>query len=299
MQAKDFITNVSATFTTAQAQVVANELDPARPKYTIKGVRPRAVPVDLRGRPYMHCLWLTPPPATNGTFNPLHPPSTKPVECEFSFAKADEMWDHVLAAHLSVSKDPVTGKYPSPESFVEVNPGKHWNCEWSGCRHFGNEGIKDLRLLTKHVKTHLPDTSRSAPIHRQHNITADGVLMRPHLAASSSGKGFLNTAVDERADAAGLPLASVLVLRNLARQMGKIDLANAGSSGVNALGGTENKEKGPGYVERCFAPVKERLGFVMAWNHSLKEYLPVLDGLVERGMPAFSATGGDAMVVDS
>lgn len=299
MQAKDFITNVSATFVTAMAQVVPNEQDPARPKYTIKGVRPRAVPVDLRGRPYMHCLWLTPPPATNGTINPLHPPQTKHVECEFSFAKADEMWDHVLTVHLSITKDPQTGKFPSPESFVEVNPGKFWNCEWSGCRHFGNEGTKNLRLLTKHVKTHLPDTTRSAPIHRQHNVTAETLASRSLQGASQSGKGFLNTAVDERSDAAGLPLASVLVLRNLARQMGKIDLANAGSSGVNALGGTENKERGPGHVEKCFAPVKERLGFVMAWNHSLKHYLPPLDGLVEKGMPAVSATGGDAMLVDS
>lgn len=296
MQAKDFITNVSATFTTALAQVVPNEQDPSRPKYTIKGVRPRAVPVDLRGRPYMHCLWHTPSPATNGTFNP---PQNKHFECDFSFAKADEMWDHVLTAHLSITKDPVTGKYPSPESFAEVNPGKYWNCEWSGCRRFGIQGIKDLRLLTKHVKTHLPDTSRSSPIHKQHNITTDGLVQRPHPTASLSGKGFLNTAVDERLDAAGLPLASVLVLRNLARQMGKIDLANAGSSGVNALGGTDTKEKGPSHVEKCFAPVKERLGFVMAWNHSLKEYLPALNGLVERGMPALPLTGGDAMVVDS
>lgn len=299
MQAKDFITNVSATFTTAQAQVVPNEQDPTRPKYTIKGVRPRAVPVDLRGRPYMHCLWHTSPPATNGTSNPLRSTQNKPFGCDFSFAKADEMWDHVLTSHLTITKDPVTGKYPSPESFVEVNPGKHWNCKWGGCQRFGSQGTKDLRLLTKHVKTHLPDTSRSAPIHKQHNITTDGLAQRPHHSASLSGKGFLNTAVDERLDAAGLPLASVLVLRNLARQMGKIDLANAGSSGVNALGGVETKEKRPSHVEKCFAPVKERLGFVMAWNHSLKEYLPALDGLVERGMPALPKTAGDAMAVDS
>jgi chromatin structure-remodeling complex subunit RSC9 len=299
MQAKDFITNVSATFTTAQAQVVPNEQDPSRPKYTIKGVRPRAVPVDLRGRPYMHCLWVTPPPATNGALNLLHPPQTKDVECDFNVAKADELWEHVLTSHLSITKDPLTGKYPSPESFAEVDPKKYWNCEWSGCRHFGPEGTRDLRLLTKHVKTHLPDTTPLAPIHRQHNITTEALASRPHHSSSLSGKGFLNTAVDERSDAAGLPLASVLVLRNLARQMGKIDLANAGSSGVNALGGKENKEGGPGYVEKCFAPVKERLGFVMAWNHSLKEYLPPLDNLIEKGMPASTPAGGDAMIVDS
>ncbi|QDS71915.1 hypothetical protein FKW77_000472 [Venturia effusa] len=293
MQAKDFITNVSATFTTAQAQVVPSEQDPSRPKYTIKGVRPRAVPVDLRGRPYMHCLWQTPSPTTNGTSNPHYPTQNRPFVCDFNFAKADEMWDHVLDAHLSVTKDVVTGKFPSPESFVEVNPGKHWNCGWSGCRHFGSQGTRDLRLLTKHVKTHLPDTSRSAPIHKQHNVTPEGLAQR-----TLSGKSFLNTALDEQNDAAGLPLASVLVLRNLARQMGKIDAANAGSSGVNALGGTESEERGSSHVEKCFGPVKERLGFVMAWNRSLIEYMPALTGLVERGISATVSTEGDAMVVD-
>jgi chromatin structure-remodeling complex subunit RSC9 len=297
MQAKDFITNVSNTFTSAQARVVPNEQDPSRPKYTIGGVRPRAVPVDQRGRPYTRCLWRTTAPSTNGTtLNGLAHAPAKHTECDLSVAKPEELWDHVLTAHFSVPKDPTTGKFSLPENFAEQNPGKTWNCHWGGCKHFGHGGSQDVRQVFKHVQTHLPDTTLLAPIHRQHNLSVEAVATHPSHASSLSGKGFLNTAVDERADAAGLPLASVLVLRNLARQMGKIDLANAGSSGVNALGGDANKGKAFSWVEKCFAPVRERLGFVMAWNHSLKEYLPALDGLIDRGLPPVG--GEEKMVVD-
>jgi len=252
----------------------------------------------------MRCLWKIPAPSTNGLNPngvngiPHFPP--KETECDLSVAKADELLEHVLAAHLSISKDPSTGKFsPTNDSAT-----KKWNCHWGGCKHFPLQGVQDIRQVAKHVQTHLPDTTPLAPIHRQHNFTAEAVAARPTPSSSLTGKGYLNTAVDERADAAGLPLASVLVLRNLARQMGKIDKANSSSSSMNTLGGTAVTQQGKGHggvcwVERCFAPVRERLGYVMAWNNSLKEYLPALDGLVEKGMPQPQAVGGaEAMVVD-
>jgi chromatin structure-remodeling complex subunit RSC9 len=272
MQAKDFITNVSATFATAQAQVVPNEEDPARPKYTIRGVRARAVPVDARGRPYMRCLWQTPPPAINGTQQNGTPVrETRPTECDMSVARAEEMWEHIITVHLGVSKDAETGEFTLESTEI----GKKYSCHWGGCHNPTAQNQSDVKVVAKHVQTHLPDNSSQGSQRRLHNITTEAISSRPPHSQSTSGKGFLNTSVDERGDAAGLPLASVLVLRNLARQMGKVDAANA------ALARGKKPEC---WVEKCFAPVRERLFYVMAWNVSLREYLPALEGLVDRGI---------------
>jgi chromatin structure-remodeling complex subunit RSC9 len=279
MQAKDFITNVSATFATAQAQVVPNEEDPSRPKYTIRGVRPRAIPVDTRGRPYMRCLWQTPAAATNGT-QPNGTPGRGPrlSECDMSVARAEEMWEHIITVHLGISKDAETGEF----SLEDAESGKKYSCHWGGCHNPSAQNQTDVKVVARHVQTHLPDTSSQGTQRRLHNVTTDVLQTRPFPSHSMSGKGFLNTQVDERGDAGGLPLASVLVLRNLARQMGKIDVANALLAGG---------KKTDCWVEKCFAPVRERLFFVMAWNVSLREYLPALEGLVDRGIGWDDADG--------
>ncbi|ORY13066.1 hypothetical protein BCR34DRAFT_562717 [Clohesyomyces aquaticus] len=121
---------------------------------------------------------------------------------------------------------------------------------------------------------------------------------------------YYNTASDEQQDAAGLPLASVLVLRNLARQLGKLDPPKpvaempdspshkrthsetdpehrrttgakkprlSDASREAAQRETEEIEKeekeAAGWVPRVFAPVKEQLWFVMAHNLTLKNYM--------------------------
>ena len=113
MQAKDFITNVSSTFTSAQAQVVFTDPDPTKPKYTIRGVRPRSIPVDLRGRPYLKCLWRTPAPTTNGHGPGVngHDLKHKDSECDFSVMRAEEVIDHVMAVHFNIHTIKETGKY--------------------------------------------------------------------------------------------------------------------------------------------------------------------------------------------
>lgn len=299
MQAKDFITNVSSTFTSAQAQVVYTDPDPSKPKYTIRGVRPRSIPVDLRGRPYLKCLWCTPAPTTNG-FTPganSHVNKPKDSECDFSVLKADEMWDHVMNVHFNLRKDKETGKYnlaalmqPTTNGDIPMTDGdsdaapppapavqKKWSCHWGGCSHLRNS--TDLATVLRHVATHLPDTSIQAPIHKIHNVPPE----RVEIPATKVPYAWLSTATDDRGDATGLPLASILVLRNLARQMGKLDDAEkAGSRGQGK------------WVEMCFGPVRERIGWVGAWNRSLKDLMPPLEFLVEKGLglPVLPPMGG-------
>jgi chromatin structure-remodeling complex subunit RSC9 len=281
MQAKDFITNVSSTFTSAQAQVVYTDPDPSKPKYTIRGVKPRSIPVDLRGRPYLKCLWRTPAPTTNGYAPGAEKP--KDSECDFSVMKADEMWVHVMSVHFNLHKDKETGKYDlsaavKQETNGDVTMGgsdgpaplpvkKSWSCHWGGCKKIRE--ISDLKPVLKHVATHLPDTSIQAPIHKIHNVPPE----RVEVSTKKVPYSWITTATDEKGEATGLPLASILVLRNLARQMGKVDDAE------RAAGGRQHK-----FVEKCFGPVRERVGWVGAWNRSLREYMSPLEFLIEKGL---------------
>ena len=315
MQAKDFIQNVSATFPTAQAQVVPNEADPKRPRYTIRGIRPRAVPVDSRGRPYMRCLWQTPVVRSveeTGNGMMAGPKQPNYAECDLSVAKPEEMWEHIITAHLGLTKDPITGKYTTSAGAVASgSPPKEasdamdvdeadrtWSCHWAGCQHFP-EPVADAVTVAKHIMTHLPDNSIAAALRRHHNRTADtredvaALQQRPIIVE----RRFWNTLVDERNDAAGLPLASVLVLRNLARQMARVDTADrsalqfaAGKDGDEDDGSEpepEEPEDGvlrEGWVEKCFAPVRDRIFFAMAHNMSLREYLAPLVAIVDSSM---------------
>lgn len=280
-QAKDFITNVSNTFPGAIAQVV--QQGPIA-KYTIKGLRPRAVPVDLRGRPYMPCQWLIPaPPSTTLPPQlPNQPPRPKLQPCnEYAFKPA-QMWEHVLSSHLGLPYDAATGKFDleivrsTSDPMVDVKPDikplpeRRYDCKWGGCRHFAaTNGESNPHVVAKHIKTHLPDDSPQSAHRSRHNrappppsdADSDHSTPTPGAASAKAQKYFLNTATDERNDAAGLPLASVLVLRNLARGFGKMDAAS---------GGDES------WVRSVFAPVKEQLYYVMAYNLSLREYIASL-----------------------
>lgn len=150
---------------------------------------------------------------------------------------------------------------------IKPLPERRYDCKWGGCRHFAaTNGESNPHVVAKHIKTHLPDDSPQSAHRMRHNRVPppDSETDSPLASNPTSAKAqkyFLNTATDERNDAAGLPLASVLVLRNLARGFGKMDAAS---------GGDEN------WVRSVFAPVKEQLYFVMAYNLSLREYIASL-----------------------
>jgi chromatin structure-remodeling complex subunit RSC9 len=133
---------------------------------------------------------------------------------------------------------------------------------------------------------------------------------------------YYNTATDEANDAAGLPLSSVLVLRNLARQLNKIpppssvtEITSAsspshkrtfsvseGGEHRRSAGGKkprlsdaameqrrENDQKeeqevnNAGWVARIFAPLRDQLGFTASHNLTLRHYMGGLLTAISEG----------------
>ncbi|KAL6707764.1 Chromatin structure-remodeling complex protein rsc9 [Coniothyrium glycines] len=365
MPAKDFITNVSTTFGGASAQVLTVG---GQPKYTIRGIKPRSIPVDpSTKRPYMRCCWH-PPSLLNSRADSKHPHLR--VECGEFTSGPRAMWEHIVSAHLQVPRDLETGQWllePKPDIDMEhgdtlsiAKPRKYY-CHWGGCTHFAPNGTETAFEAGQHIKTHLPDTSIKQAIHARHNRTSSETRI-PTISAqsrqgnsqpqfsqpaglSSLGMGsrhsnslgsaghredlamqpsppnfrYYNTATDESNDAAGLPLSSVLVLRNLARQLNKIpypstiaDITSpvspihkrtfSESAGHSSAGGKkprlsdaareqarENEEReeqearSAGWVAKAFGPVKEQLAFVASHNLTLRNYMGSLLKAVAEG----------------
>ncbi|KAF2091340.1 hypothetical protein K490DRAFT_32897 [Saccharata proteae CBS 121410] len=188
MQAKDFITNVSSTFPSASAQVITQG---GTQKYTIKGIRPRHNPVDFRNRPYIKCRWQTQPSiVVYGDDG----------ECGEYAKEPRQIWEHILSAHLGLSKD-ATGKWQVEDSAIngikaETNGGmdglvsnnstttpKTYECRWGGCRHFNGSVIPPTAFqVGMHIQTHLPDNSDKAALRSQHNHAPEPTPPPPSLA---------------------------------------------------------------------------------------------------------------------
>lgn len=282
LPAKDFITNVSNTFSGASAQVLTQ---PAT-RFVIKGIRPRKNPVDIRGRSYMRCHWHI---------------DDQGAECGEFALWPKVMWEHVCEKHLLIPKNNESDKWD-----LEQSRGRTATCRWAGCRRF--DGLKAESCtpgaVGMHVKTHLPDSSERAYTRSKNNVTEKA---KGDIGAATTTRSWQmqNTQMDERKEAAGLPLSSVLVLRNLARNIPKIasgegrgETSVSGDGDIGFVNGNietntagvkkegaegEQAERGTrdGLMWRYFAPVKERLFFVMAYNSSLRAYLPELMQIVD------------------
>tara|TARA_R110002003_G_scaffold70_1_gene6292 strand:- start:37208 stop:39562 length:2355 start_codon:yes stop_codon:yes gene_type:complete len=368
MPAKDFITNVSTTFAGASAQVLTVG---GQPKYTIRGIRPRSVPVDpSTKRQYIRCCWH-PPSLLNGFADTKH--STTKIECGEFASGARAMWEHIVSAHLKIPRDQETGQWllePKPDidmengDAVSATKPQKYSCHWGGCTHFQPGGTESAFVAGQHIKTHLPDTSIKQAIHAKHNrtpsesrpLTSSAQVRSENfqpqfsqpVGLGSLGLGgrynterngergrsetqqpphqpapnfrYYNTATDEANDAAGLPLSSVLVLRNLARQLNKIPppstviemdpqspthkrtfsesspehrrsvgskkprLSDAAHQQARENEEREEQEaKSVGWVPRVFAPVKEQLAFVASHNLTLRNYMGGLLKAVAEG----------------
>ena len=372
MPAKDFITNVSSTFSGASAQVL--QVSPTQQKYTIKGIRPRAIPVDpSTKKPYTRCQWYT-PGLLNGTTEGKH--FTVRSDCGEYAAGAKAMWEHIVSVHLKIPRDD-SGKWileQKPDvnmtngDAVSTSAPTRYFCQWGGCKHFHPAGSESAFEVGQHIKTHLPDTSPLHSLHAKHNRTPSNAVHTPSsfraasrqdvqkpkfngpvgfgalgMGGSNGGQNgtyngeaatrlpepphplirYYNTGTDEGQDAAGLPLSATLVLRNLARQMAKLDppppFPSSASSTPNGKRRRENddsngdrrrrssgagkrprtstvneddeveremeREDETGWVRKVFAPIKEHIYFVFAHNLTLKDYLAPL-------MKAIAAGGG-------
>lgn len=244
LPAADFIKNVSTTFADkAAAQVQPGPVQ----KFIIKGIRIRDVPVDLRGREYTKCRWKV-----TESF------SFESRDCGEFFMGPEQMYEHVLTVHASAHKNE-EGRF--------INEDGTFSCHWNGCHKFDLVSMK-LSQFGNHIKIHV--TAQAA-------AQANALGKESHISGFPEGLPakrskpswiepavkrtwhFLETPVDERGDAAGIPLTAVLVLRNLARNLPKTEAEE-----------TVMKEEGAvSYVEKLFKPMEGRLWDVFSKNKSL------------------------------
>ncbi|KAI9702778.1 MAG: Chromatin structure-remodeling complex protein rsc9 [Candelina mexicana] len=235
LPAAEFIKNVSSTFTTAAAQVLQGPTN----RFIIKGIRYRHIPKDLKGRPYLRCHWLN--------------ASNKP--CSEFLSQPKDMWDHLINHHLRIPKHE-DGRWDFSDK-----PERTYTCRWTGCtRYPGKNGPYEVGM---HIKQHLPDTSSKAALHQRYNKTpAPGYIKNAEVQTHV----WYNTAVDERGDAAGLPLTAALVLRNLARNLPRP---------VN--------DQEVSWTSKLFTPVMRQLFYVMAHNRPLAVYMTDLTAAISAG----------------
>jgi len=277
----------------------------------------------------LRCLWRTPvvQSVENAGVNGLTgKDKSQYQECDMSVARTEEMWEHIVSTHLGIPKDPESGKFSlHPPDIVKsretasdkdgdtamadaqdttangtgaVDEAKQYSCHWSTCRHFPAGGVADAAAVARHVATHLPDASGRAAARRQHNRDpehVDELLPQPLHRVRT----YWNTATDEGGQGCGVPLAAVLVLRNLALQMGRVDrlareveINMAGFGGKRSDGGEGG---GEGWVAKCFLPWRERLFEVWSLNLSLGGYMGTLVDRVDRAVENMStnAVAGD------
>ncbi|KAI9826588.1 MAG: Chromatin structure-remodeling complex protein rsc9 [Thelocarpon impressellum] len=262
LPAADFIKNISSTFGSASAQVLPGP----NPKFIIKGIRPRHRPMDPNGNTYLRCLWHT----------------TSGHECGAFIPTAKDMWEHLLAEHVGAPK------LEDGSWDLAANPEKRYQCRWGGCRRFDAAGgTPELREVGMHLKTHLPESASSSASKPNKYRSRRGVGAGGSQEAEYQTQVYYNTAVDERGDAAGLPLTAALVLRNLARHLPKVDAANdaaaAAARGDGDGDGMVGVDGGVGLMKRLFGPVEHQLWFVMAHNRSLAGYIADLTGAIAAG----------------
>jgi chromatin structure-remodeling complex subunit RSC9 len=250
LPAADFIKNVSTTFAEkATAQVQSGPVQ----RFIIKGIRIRGAPVDLNGREYAKCLWS----AMDGFAAGTH-------ECGEFFIGPEQMYDHILMSHISALKND-DGKFK--------NEKKNFVCSWRGCRKYTLQTPLRLAEFAAHIKIHVnaqafTHTTLSAREISSH-VHSDGPQSKKFKPSWNEPQvkivfKFFETPVDERGDAAGIPLTAVLVLRNLARNLPKTEAEeNAIKSGDTVS-----------YVDRFFKPVERKLWDVFMHNKSLVSYFP-------------------------
>ncbi len=249
LSAADFIRNVSHVFANARAQIIRGPGEVQR--FIIEGIRARTVPSHYETREeYTRCQWQM----AKGALS---------KRCNQFFLGGEQMWHHVLTAHLGV---------PIGENGKIDNREVTMSCDWADCVKYPTPRPLKLAQLTRHIKTHVPAA--------QKRPQQDGA----ELAAKRQRKSYITPAKtmsltwektvvtsDERKpnveQAAGIPLSAVLVLRNIARNVVKTE------SEEELLKKHEMGGEGGGWNERLFRPVVTRLFEVMTENKALVGFL--------------------------
>ena len=255
LQAAEFIKNVSVAFSKANAHVAAS-------KYIMKGIRPRRVPVDTTGRPYLRCLWTPPGQSRCGQF----------------FMGSKNMWDHIIGQHFKLSKD-ADGDW----DVSTVGP-ERLDCHWGGCRRFAKaREDPTVRAVGDHIKgAHMPHEPPTARVFDQYSTQrSEAEVIASGIDQPAVYRTITNypTAVNERGEATGLPLTSLYVLRNIARNIPKaFTLLQEGPS-FNENG---PKKDSRGWVKRLFGSPRWQFFNVIAVNAPMAEHVTDLLCIVDK-----------------
>lgn len=249
--AGDFIKNVSNTFSGATAQVAGSN------KYVIRGIKPRTIPVDYKGRELVRCQWRSTNTDIVREYGTIFSHSSG-AECGGWFGNSASVLTHVLSTHLNIPQKTRETSHPADSN--EANPVRPSSgtpsgaagldfaraasnatrparCEWATCPHQPSTpaSASSLALLARHIDTHLPDTTDTASWKKRHQLATDD----DDLASGGGRKqdavnhAWQRTLTDELRGAAGVPLGCALVLRNIARAIPKLRLPPAPSSTTN------------------------------------------------------------------
>lgn len=277
LQAAEFIKNISATFTGTSAQVVTTENPP---KFIIKGIRPKRVPKDTKGRTYIPCLWTDPKKKSE---------TGGKKTCGSFYLKPERLFEHVVRDHIGLAQNVHSGKWEFEKLRRQAKEHKHrFHCHWADCQHFAaTKGTDSPYKVGMHVKTHLPHQNDAAVQQSSHSgvkrrkITESEASVRADkcfdkyigrdLPAVYQEYEWRNTATDDRNNATGMPLTAALVLRNLARTVPR------------AVTGVESDKSIKDWMEQLFLPLMDQLHYVLAVNKVLAPNIYDLLEAIKRG----------------
>jgi chromatin structure-remodeling complex subunit RSC9 len=229
LQASEFIKRVSSTFNGATAQVING----TQPRFIIKGIQPKKKPRALDGRIHENCKWTQ-----DGKACPHH------------FFNAEEGFHHIAQDHLGIIRDE-NNEY----SVSNDDKSKKYACFWAGCAGYGKDR-GDSRAVMRHVRPHLEKPQAPKTDAAKQELPGSGKVIT-----------YQATQQDERGNPAGLPLTSVLILRNLARYASRLD-------------------QGEQLMWDLFAADRQKLFDVFANNVALQNYMAdlmlMVDGHIKR-----------------
>ena len=267
LAASEFIKNVSSTFTTAQAQVISGP----QPRFIIKGITPRRIPVDKNGNQLQKCLWEI--PSIDST-----QPGTR--QCGTFHMKRQSLWTHILNSHLQLSRDE-NGKF----QFTQA-PAEGYKCCWPNCRKAPAATSRDIGT---HVKVHLPDDEP---------LDAEGLdkttSTKPKNEEGAQDAEYSTFTYYESPIEAGLPAGiagpSLLILQNIARNLNKLAIQEKAAAAVPGGGLSTGEKSFVGMSERIFSSaMKEQLAWIVAYNRTLVGHISRLLSIIEKGETSYRA----------
>jgi chromatin structure-remodeling complex subunit RSC9 len=243
----DFIRNSTSVYKDSNAQVLRDPND-SQQKFIIHGIRARPSPLSLDGSTeYSRCMWA------NNSHN-------RTERCGKLCLTVEEMWNHVLTAHVGAAKNE-SGQYDNAE--------KEFTCAWGDCTRYQHPTKLHLQDLARHISGHVSSTiaaRRSSASGRRPSRSGviPGRTMTLTYEETATMRDERNPALPPQA--AGIPLSAVLVLRNIARNVVKTE---SEEELVKMRQRAKTEDDRSGWNEKLFRPVMPRLFEVLAENKAL------------------------------